>query len=145
VNLRLRRATLDDAKRLYEWRTDPVTEANSLTPGPATFFEHEQWLRRVLANDRVALFIAEDADVAVGTGRLDIDGSRAEISVTVAPEARTRGVGTTIIDLLVEEARRRRLRQVTARVKGSNVASLRAFLNVRFTPENGVLFLERRL
>src|SRR5690349_18636070 len=98
----LRPAEPADALRLFTWRTDPETQAMSLHPGPQTLDEHRGWLDRVLADPQVNLFIAELDGAPVGTGRLNWQGARrqlAEVSVTVAPEARQRGHAAELIQL----------------------------------------------
>lgn len=135
----------EDARHLYNWRTDAHTEAMSLTPGPATYQEHLAWLNRVLADTKTKLFIAEIGGDPVGTGRLTIAGKEAEVSVTVAPAMRGRGYGTEIIACLVSEAKALGLTRLHARVKGTNVASLLAFIETKFAPDAAVIRLERPL
>ena len=123
----LRVATPHDSKHLYNWRRDPVTEEMSLLPGPESFPEHEAWLHRVLSDPKTLLYIAEEEGEPVGTGRIVLDGHRGELSITIAPEHRGKGMSPRLIMLLIHEARRHGVRRVTARIRNRNLASIVAF------------------
>jgi RimJ/RimL family protein N-acetyltransferase len=141
----LRPATLLDAQRLYDWRRDPVTEEMSLTSGPESFLEHEQWLRRVLADPATLVFIAEDQGKPVGTGRLTVDGRKGDLGLTVNPKCRGQRYSPQIVAALMDEAKRRGIRRLTARVRNRNLASLKAFLGNEFLPLIDVVRLERNV
>lgn len=131
----LRPARLDDAELLYRIRTDPATEVASFRPGPATMADHLEWLEDVLTMPagRVALYVAERGGVPVGTGRLDrMDDGNAEVSITIAPEARGKGFAVPLLRALHGEAKRLGYARVVAEIKGSNVVSLRAFLSAGY-------------
>lgn len=96
--MELRPAGEDDATTLFGWRNDAAVRSNFLQPHEVTWHEHLSWLRGVLADPKRLLLIAEEAGVPVGTIRFDIDGGRAEVSVTVAPIHQGRGLGAAIIE-----------------------------------------------
>lgn len=150
--LRLRRAAMGDWARLLAWRNDPVTRANFTQADVVTPREHCDWLKETLANPDVALFVAEDRDRAVGTGRLDVVRHRkarwGEVSLTVAAEQRGRGYASLLLGALVGQAGPLQLAGLVAHVKSENYASLRTFADcgfapVDFTPSN--VTLERKL
>lgn len=125
----LRPATNDDAQRLFQWRNDPDTRAMSITTTPVTPEEHRGFLARSLnASDRW-LLIAEHDAVAVGTGRLDrIDGAGTfEVSLTIAPDARGKGYGVSLLRALEARAAELGALRLVAHLKHENVASRRAF------------------
>jgi RimJ/RimL family protein N-acetyltransferase len=117
--MRLRPATIDDAERLFAWRNDPETRAASHQTGELRFHEHIAWLTRTLASQR-RIYIAEIEGQAVGTVRAD-PGEVTELSWTVAPEHRGRGVGTQMVRLAVAMTEG----PVRAEIKRDNVASQR--------------------
>ena len=99
----LRLATLDDARRLFDWRNDEITRQNSIQTKPVPWEDHVAWLERVVGGKSPGrtLYIAEVAGEAVGMARLDRDVDDAgkkhvEISYSVAPEARGKGYGKAI-------------------------------------------------
>ncbi|MCA9795568.1 MAG: GNAT family N-acetyltransferase [Candidatus Eremiobacteraeota bacterium] len=116
----LRPAGLEDARLLLEWRNDPVTRSASHNGAPVGRAEHEAWLARSLADPGRRLYVAETAGEPVGTVRADRLERGWELSWTVAPTARGRGVGTRAVQAAL---RARPGSPVWARVKVDNAAS----------------------
>jgi RimJ/RimL family protein N-acetyltransferase len=143
----LRPAEPGDADRLLAWRNDPQTRAFAFNSGEVSLEEHTSWLRSRLADPDCVLWVAEDDGVPVGQVRLDREGDAAEVSITVAPEARGRGLAAAILDAAVDAARGHDVARLLARILPGNVASERAFARAGFAvtgrDENGVLTLER--
>jgi RimJ/RimL family protein N-acetyltransferase len=134
MGLTLRRASADDAARLLEWRNDAHTRAMAIAQDPIAPADHERWLTTRLADVDTLLLIAEQDGKPVGTVRLDRDSPEsAELSITIAPGARGRGLARPAIELGVERARREwGVTRVTARIRPENAASLRAFAAAGF-------------
>jgi len=132
---RLRPATLDDAERLFRWRCDPATHRYSFG-APPSWDDHLGWLRDRLADTRSDLRILLAGDRPAGTVRLDRRDRRAwgplcEVSITIAPDCRGRGLGKAALALV------RRLEPawpLIARVKADNRASRRLFLAAGYQP-----------
>lgn len=146
--LTLRPADLSDGQRLLAWRNDPETRAASFDGGEVFPEEHSRWLRRKLDDASCAILVAEDGGVAVGLVRFDWGADAiAEISVTVAPEARGRGIGSLLLRSAIREGQRRLgVECFRARVKEGNQRSLGAFRAAGFTAHasaNGVIELRR--
>lgn len=116
----LREATLEDARLLFEWRNDPVTRANSINAGFVPWEAHVGWLEKSLCNPNRLLFIGVDGQ-PVGTSRLDLCESHAEISYTVSPAHRGNGHGYN----LVRETLKHSEAPIRATVKPQNQASRR--------------------
>ncbi len=144
----LREATWWDAWRIWRWRNDPSGRAMMRNTGRVGPIEHILWFRRMLRDGNVDQYIIVDANHVVGSGRLDyapsfrwvaLDGTRtspgaiqAEIDIVIAPGERGEGHAKHAIKLLVEAARQRGARIVTAVVRMNNVASYRVFQRARF-------------
>ncbi len=126
--LTLRPATPSDAGNLFAWRNDPETRANSRTSDPVPWRDHVAWLNADAPKRR--LMIAERDGVPVGTVRLDIGDDEAEISWTVAPAARSQGVGTAMVQAALASAPRR----LIAYIKPENAPSLRLAERCGFRP-----------
>ena len=118
-NLRLRPATLADSPRLLLWRTDAETRAQSWNAELVTLHEHDVWLKKTFANPSRRLLIAELDGVPVATVRADREDGVSELSWTIAPEFRGRGLGKAILRSALEFLGG----LATARIKSSNVAS----------------------
>lgn len=127
LGLVLRRAVPGDCERLLAWRNDPLIRERSFTTGVVSAADHQRWLARTLADPDRRLFVAEQAGRPLGQLRLDRDGAEAEVSIAVAPAARGRGVAAAMLAAADLEAARWGLDCLQARVKPSNVRSLRLF------------------
>lgn len=101
INVTLRPATADDAERLFDWRNDPDTRANSGDTREIDWPEHVAWLNRALSDPARRIFIVEAVGRPVGTIRADRRNDIWELSWTVAPEARGRGFGRTMVRTLI--------------------------------------------
>ena len=158
--LRLRPATLDDAKTLLDWRNDLETRAQSLRSDAVTPDEHALWLAAALVDPDLRLYVAECEGEPVGTGRLDFlalfkAGTErlertpaARLSITIAPARRGVGHGSTLVHALVAEAIALNRAVATALIKATNARSLSAFVGAGFVPDlvaYGVVHLTRRL
>ncbi|MGW9588115.1 GNAT family N-acetyltransferase [Microbacterium sp. NPDC055455] len=127
ASLVLRRAELRDAGRLYAWRNDPVVRRQSRNHDPVPWPGHLAWLNRTIAGDGVRFFVAAWRG-AVGTVRLDALAEREwEISVTVAPSHRGRGVGGRIIAQALDIVAGDGGGTVVADLRSSNSASRALF------------------
>lgn len=123
----LRAAAADDAELLLRWRNDPLTRANSRNKGEVSADEHRAWLQASLTNPHRRLMVAEQAGRPVGQVRLDKEGATAEVSVTVAPEARGAGLAAWMLRGAESVGRELGVTTLTAQIHPTNAASLKAF------------------
>lgn len=114
--IQVRPARISDAELLFAWRNDESTRQASINVEPVAWEDHVRWLTASLANRNRRLLIAELEGVPVGTVRID-QGERTEISWTVSPGMRGKGVGKAIVSRSLPHG------EVTARIKHDNVAS----------------------
>jgi len=118
--LRLRPATLQDARRLYAWRRDPVTMRQSKNTEDFDFDAHLRWLTGTLPDTGRRLQIAEEDGNPVGVVRADRRDGVWVLSWTVAPHARGRGVGKHMVRLAATGL----VGEVLAEIKRGNGASM---------------------
>jgi RimJ/RimL family protein N-acetyltransferase len=130
----VRAAVQADAQLLLAWRNDPETRRASRNTGAVTDSEHESWLEDVLADpDRHLLVVEVDGEPAAQVRFDALDGGGHEISVTVAPRMRGRGVAATAIAEGVGWLRARDpAAVVVAHVRPENARSMRAFARAGF-------------
>jgi RimJ/RimL family protein N-acetyltransferase len=119
---RLRDAVLADGGDLFRWRNDRETRNWSRDTSDVSWDEHLTWLKSALQSPNRQLLIAEDKRGAVGTIRLDLWDGVWEMSWTVAPEHRGKGVGAAMVQLAVSRMAGER---VFAEIKAANFASRR--------------------
>ncbi len=124
--LHIRSATRDDEKVLFDMRNDEDTRRVSGTTAPLEWGEHVKWLEKVLSGgfSGRALYIVEtNAGELIGTVRSDLrDDGYTEISYTVAPAARGKGLGKRMVLQFAREHLADK--KLAARIKrGGNPAS----------------------
>lgn len=119
--LQLRPAGWEDADLLLAWRNDPATRQASRSTQKISASEHRKWLAEILSDENRQLFIAREGGFPVGTVRADRTENGWELSWTVAPEARGKGLGKRMVSALSDRIKD----PVTARVKKENLASVR--------------------
>lgn len=130
----LRPAEQRDAIDLLDWRNDPATRANSRNTGEIALETHMGWLGRALADRDRRIWIAEQGGRKLGTvSATQADRAEIEVSITVAPEKRGRGVGAAMLRAAVAEtARVWPDRPVRALIRAGNDASRRLFASCGF-------------
>lgn len=106
TELVLRRATMEDARNLFNWRNDSETRKYSRNNKIIDWDGHLAWLSKSIGDvHNRKLYIAETVDGGlVGTVRADRckDGAY-EVSYTVAPEFRGKGMAKRMTVQFVRE------------------------------------------
>lgn len=133
----LRPAIMDDATRLYVWRTHKSTRAMMMATGEIRWEDHMDWLGRTLADPETRLYVVLADGQPVGTVRFDLspgdDGLQAQVSVTVSPECRGAGYGTEILRVGTARMLDGGIKRVIAHIKAENIASQKAFAKAGYT------------
>jgi RimJ/RimL family protein N-acetyltransferase len=136
----LRKVTIDDWKILLNWRNDLETRKNSHKIELVQETSHKKWLNSILGNENSQLFIAIDNGIPVGTVRADFEklNNQFELSWTISPDFRGKGIGKIMVKLLVEKLQA----NFRAEIKKGNIASVKIaeYVGMTFKQEaNGVL------
>jgi RimJ/RimL family protein N-acetyltransferase len=132
----IRPATEADADLLLRWANDPTTRAAGFHPAVIDGATHERWLAARLASATSRLYVAMDGDVPVGQVRLEAgpDG-RVEVGISVAPEARGRGIGHDLLRAGLEAGAadpELRVDVYVARIRAENQPSIALFTGAGF-------------
>ena len=115
---------------LLAWRNDPGTRESSIDTEPVAEDSHRRWLDASIASLDRHLFVVEVDGEPVGTTRLDRREGGWEISITVAPEHRGKGMGGELLDVTTEWFDANLGESVIlSTIKPSNPASLALFAN----------------
>jgi len=136
MKIYLRKATMDDAELILEWRNDPVTREASFTKDIIDLETHKEWFRRKLESPECFLYILMDDTESVGQLRIDRVNDVGEISYMIAPEKRGMGYGKRIIQL-AETSSPAEIRVLTGLVEKTNEASRKCFLFNDYTELTG--------
>ncbi len=127
--------TAKHAEFTFAWANDPATRSASFADAPIAWETHGQWLADRLADPLARMYMAQDVHgAALGCLRFQVEPRElhsAVVSINVAPESRARGWGRRLLTLGARRYwRDERSGQVTrllARIKPSNLASIKAF------------------
>jgi RimJ/RimL family protein N-acetyltransferase len=148
----MRAVTADDADVLLAWRNHPATRAASLNTAEIDRATHVDWLARTIADPTRVLYIGQQGEVPIGTVRFDLDEDpdTAEVSITVSPSHRGRGLSLPLLRAGLTEfaAEPRRRSVIRALIREENGASRSLFDAAGFREESradGVLHLRREL
>lgn len=138
----LRLAEWTDSDLLLGWRNDETSRRFSRHDDPVDKSGHEQWLESVLADPRRQLLVAEADGLALGVVRWDEEvpthwEGRWEVSITLAPEHRGRGLAVPML-VAAEEWLTARVvgpHRLLASINVANVASTRLFARAGYLPD----------
>ena len=123
-----RMAMIGDAEMLMKWRNDPVTVAQFRSNRAVSIIEHEKWLRdRIARGDPTFIAYEDDHNPPIGTvhmNKMEHKDNGYEVSVTVAPEARGRGLGGKILKEVCDDYPESTL---YTEIKYDNAASMKSF------------------
>jgi len=154
----LRKATMEDAKLLYQWKNDKATIENSITKRGVTMEEHLKWLENVIDNPNRKLFILDLDGTSVGQLRLDFEKViynekcslvkiedaadeekkyelSAEISYGLGAEYRGKGLGKVLLEQADTLATIFKIAVLKAEVLPHNKASQKLFKKLGYIEE----------
>ena len=161
----LRKASMEDAELLFQWKNDKATIENSISKRGVTMEEHLKWLENVIDNPMRQLFILDVNGVSVGQLRLDLESAdkkmdvcqrkdcenpkedknrdeflgkkewTAEISYGLGAEHRGKGLGKVLLEQAETLADMFEISTLIAEVLPHNIASQRLFKKMGFEEE----------
>jgi RimJ/RimL family protein N-acetyltransferase len=126
-----------DGDLLLEWANDPMTRSASFHTETIDRASHLRWLEARLDSPGCRVYVGLAAGTPVGVVRVESKGGDepAEVSITVAPEARGRGLGRALLVAGLDAAREDLdVATFRARVRPSNPRSISLFTSVGFRP-----------
>ncbi len=134
----VRPATAGDVDRLLDWANDPVTRAAGFRPAPIDAATHARWLDDRLSSPSSRLYIGLEDGRPVGMVRLEAETEgRVEVGISVAPEARGRGVGRALLEAGLSAGLADPdldAAVLVARIRPENAASVALFGGAGFEP-----------
>ena len=123
-----------DCQRLFDWANDKDTRSQSFNKNTIPLAEHTAWFNARLKDTNTLLLICELSGIPIGITRYTIEGTNATINYSLDKEYRGVGLAGQMVPISLEKVRQlRSLKQITAFVKESNIASLRIFEKLLFT------------
>jgi RimJ/RimL family protein N-acetyltransferase len=132
----VRAATMRDSDLLLAWANDPATRAQSFQPDRIEAATHELWLANRLVSPSSRLLIGLEGPTPIGQVRFDRDpDGTVEVGISVAADARNRGLGGSLLTAGLAAVRRDRslgVRTFVARIRLDNDVSAALFRGAGF-------------
>lgn len=131
----LRKADINDAKLLWRWRNEKIARKSAFNSEYISYDSHLKWFKNKLKDSNSFIYIALNGDsIPVGQIRFDkLYTDSIEIDISISKEHRGKRYGTKLIELgcrkIFDEIK---INKILARIKRSNVASIKAFSNSGF-------------
>jgi len=136
--LRIRPATDDDCRQLWQWANDPEVRRWSFDSARIAWDTHVHWFHGRLADSNCRLYILIDqGDQSMGFVRFDLrDGGCGEVSLSIAADRRGRGYGSEALRLACERFFAEvDTAVIVAHIKPDNTPSVRTFERAGFKHE----------
>ncbi len=131
-------ATLDDAKVIFTWQSNPIVRKYLRNNQPVQWQEHIDWLTKTLENPNVYLFLIKYNKISVGTLRLDkIKDLQWEISIIIDPNYQGKNIALKAIQQIPTFFKKA---GVIAEVHQDNHASHKLFTAAGFTKFSSTLY-----
>ncbi|HRU01450.1 MAG TPA: UDP-2,4-diacetamido-2,4,6-trideoxy-beta-L-altropyranose hydrolase, partial [Victivallales bacterium] len=126
----LRKPQMEDCHFVWELSNSRSVRDISFSKEQIPWERHRDWFEKTI-NDRNSFFcIVETADgKRAGQIRFRIDGTDATVSISLVPDFRGKGYGSTLIAESSEELfRTTNVKNIHAYIKPENIASIKSFL-----------------
>lgn len=139
MSLKLRPATIGDAKLVFAWRNDPWIVARGTTGQTVSWEEHYTWFKEVVAGHNRQMFIVLYQGKPIGQVRFDrVDDDACEISIYLIREYTGRGLGVSALKLACEAIFDSwDISLILAFIRDDNASSVSAFRKAGFSPADG--------
>mgnify|MGYP006177232489 CR=1 FL=1 len=98
TEVKLRKATSEDAEQIFSWRNDSKIREHFLDSKPISWERHVQWLNETLQKEDKFLLIGEMKGQPIGVLRFDTLNTVAEISIYLVPSRHDKGLGSSLLE-----------------------------------------------
>ncbi|MFW9975815.1 MAG: GNAT family N-acetyltransferase [Candidatus Thorarchaeota archaeon] len=153
MKIKVREATEDDCKFLFDLRNHPIVRNASFNTEEISFSHHQDWFHKKINDPNTTIFIGLSAsNEKIGMVRFQKEDDSAFVSIAILPIHHNQGYGTSILKetcssfFLSEKS----VNEVVAEIKNTNTPSLKMFDKAGFVQtasknENSIMRLYRRL
>lgn len=132
--VKLRKASRNDCKLIWELANDPVIRDASFSNAFIPWEDHVKWFETQLNDPHFYFYIIMDAsEIPIGSVRFDVSDAETVVSASIGSPFRGKGYGTAALRLAVNELfKSARIEQIHAYIKPENKISVSAFINAGF-------------
>lgn len=128
LNLRLRKANINDSRFLWHLRNQKQVRENSFNTKRILYKDHLNWLNNVLKDKNVYLYVIQDTNQPIGQIRFGVKKEKAFVNISISRNFRNRGLGRKILKTASRHfLKNKSLKAIVAYVKEENIASLICF------------------
>ncbi len=136
--LQARYAQEDDLQDLFDWRNDSQARLMSFNSEAVAFSDHEAWFKQTLSNPDRVIVIGLDGEHKLGMVRYDRRSRVAVVGINLNPLFRGRGLAAPLLaESETAIPRSWRIESLEAKVKVTNLASLKAFESAGYRCSGG--------
>jgi len=144
MDIKLRKADLNDLQLYFDWANDDLVRANSFYSDQINFENHVKWFNSKINSTNSLLFIFENNNVPVGQVRFEIEKTNSIIGISIDKNFRGKGLGVKMLKISTNEFFKLFNLPVYAYIRLDNQSSKNIFLKAQFTYSendtvNGVL------
>ncbi len=130
VNLgepKYRKVTPEDEVLIYNWANDPLVRKQSFHSAKISFLEHAKWFKKKLASKSTRFYIAEFDNTPAALIRMDDIPNNTVIGILLDKSFRGFGLSSRVLKDTTTIYFNEFLEPITAYIKKSNIASIKAF------------------
>ena len=93
MKLEIRKATIEDCRSIYSWRTSPINSASSFTGSSFSYEDHTAWFTKYLEDTESLMLIVSFNDKPCCVLRFDGDWEEKTVSIYMVPSFHGFGLG----------------------------------------------------
>lgn len=138
TNIKIRKATYEDALNLFNLANDDVVRANSFNQDKIIFENHLKWFNSKIIDPNTLFLIIELKNLFSGQIRYDINGDEATINISIVDSVRGLSVGEIAIKESLKTLKQfhKNIIKINAFVKHNNISSKIVFEKAGFILDN---------
>lgn len=122
-------AIIEDMKDVFNLSNDELVRKNSFNQDKILWKNHQNWFKNKISDSNCIFYVIKDQDNnLISQVRFDKQGDEADISISISPKFRGKGLGSKILKVTSEKViNENSLKKINAYVKIENAVSKIAF------------------
>ena len=133
MEVKYRKANIDDVQLVFNWANEPVVRNNSFHSQYIPLEEHTNWFQRKIQGGNTLFYIAEIESEPAGMVRFDIGEEDTIINIIIDKKFRGKKLASVFIEDCCKCYFAKSSKPILAYVKSSNVTSIHSFKKAGFS------------
>jgi UDP-2,4-diacetamido-2,4,6-trideoxy-beta-L-altropyranose hydrolase len=117
----------EDLIPVFDLANEPSVRTASFNQNEIELEGHRKWFKNKLQDNNAVMLKSVTAEKLTGQVRLDIEGDKAVIGISVSEKFRGRGIGSELLQAAIKEAQKRGIKEIEAFIKPDNSSSIALF------------------